>query len=199
MATKEHRTPRPGQAPARPGHAKDPAWAGLAPEPAQAGPAHEPAWGSRDGDPAQAGRPRGRRARRSARASRTRGPVWRALLEAQWRDQLQQVTELSLAYHEAASAAAAPAGAAPAGGPGERKVRKLLRRTVAARRALADTEEALNRLASGRYGRCEGCTAAIPARLLAAAPDSRYCPRCRPRPGRASGPVLAARPALNGG
>jgi RNA polymerase-binding transcription factor len=152
------------------------------------------------GDPAQAGRARGGRARRPARASRTRGPVWRALLEAQWRDQVQQVTELSLAYHEAASAAAAaPAGAAPGGGPGERKVRKLLRRTVAARRALADTEEALSRLASGQYGLCEGCSAAIPARLLAAAPDSRYCPRCRPRPVRASGPVLAARPALKGG
>jgi RNA polymerase-binding transcription factor DksA len=124
--------------------------------------------------------------------------VWRARLEAQWRDQVQQVTELSLAYHEAASAPA-PAGAAPGGGSGGRKVRKLLRRTVAARQALADTEEALGRLASGRYGLCEGCTAAIPARLLAAAPDSRYCPRCRPRPIRASGPVLAPRPALRGG
>lgn len=104
---------------------------------------------------------------------------------------MQEVTELSLAYHEAASAAAAPAG-----GLGERKVRKLLRRTVAARRALADTEEALSRLANGRYGLCEGCMAAIPARLLAAAPDVRYCPRCRPRPVRATRPAAAARPAL---
>ena len=118
------------------------------------------------------------------------------LLEAQWRDQLQEVTELSLAYHEAASAAAAASAEAPAGRPGERKVRKLLRRTVAARRALADTEEALGRLASGRYGLCEGCAAAIPARLLAAAPDARYCSRCRPRPVRAPGPALAAHPAL---
>lgn len=43
-----------------------------------------------------------------------------------------------------------------AGAPGERKVRKLLRRTVAARRALADTEDALSRLANARYGLCEG-------------------------------------------
>ena len=153
-----------------PGPTKDPAWAGLAPEPAQAGP--------------------------------VRGPVWRALLEAQWRDRVQEVTELSLAYHEAASAAAvapagpAPAGPAPAGGPGERKVRKLLRRTVTARRALADTEEALSRLASGQYGLCEGCAATIPERLLAAVPDTRYCPRCRPRPVRTPGPAMAARPAL---
>jgi RNA polymerase-binding transcription factor DksA len=118
---------------------------------------------------------------------------------------VQEVTELSLAYHEAASVAAASAGVAPAGGPGERqarngpaerKVRRLLRRTVAARQALADTEEALGRLASGRYGLCEDCTGAIPARLLAAAPDARYCPRCRPRPGRAA--AMAVRPALGG-
>ena len=195
MATKEQHAPQAGQAPAWPGPARDPAWVGPAPEPAQAGRGHEPAWSSRAPDPAQAGR--------DLRAGGARGPVWRALLEAQWRDQLQEVTELSLAYHEAASAAAAaaeaPAGAAPASRPGERKVCKLLRRTVAARRALADTEEALGRLASGRYGLCEGCAAAIPARLLAAAPDARYCSRCRPRPVRAAGPALAVRPALRGG
>jgi len=58
----------------------------------------------------------------------------------------------------------------------------LLRRAVAARRALADTDEALGRLASGRYGLCEACTDAVPAWLLAVAPDARFCPRCRPPP-----------------
>ena len=216
MATKERHAPRAGQAPAWPGPAKDPAWVGLAPEPAQAGRAHEPAWSRPAPDPAQAGRAheqtragkgpeaaradrtreqdRGSRAPEPAQAGRARGPVWRALLEARWRDRVQEVTELSLAYHEAASAAAtAAAGGAPANGLAERKVRKLLRRTVAARRALADTEEALDRLASGRYGLCEGCTGAIPARLLAAAPEARYCQHCRPRPTRA--PAMAVRPA----
>jgi RNA polymerase-binding transcription factor len=132
--------------------------------------------------------------RHAPQAGRARGPVWRALLEARWRDRVQEVTELSLAYHEAASAVAVVAdGGAPASGPAERKVRKLLRRTVAARRALADTEEALGRLASGRYGLCEGCMDAIPARLLAAAPEARYCPRCRSRPSYA--PAMAAHPA----
>jgi len=87
------------------------------------------------------------------------------------------VTELSLAYHEAA-AVAAPA---PAGGPDGRNLRQLLRRAVAARRALADTEDALARLASGRYGVCEDCAAAIPAWLLVVAPEARYCLRCRPK------------------
>jgi RNA polymerase-binding transcription factor DksA len=105
---------------------------------------------------------------------------------------VQEVTELSLAYHEAAAAAADDR--APASGPAERKVRKLLRRTVAARRALADTEEALGRLATGRYGLCESCTGAIPARLLAGAPEARYCPRCRPRPIRPAALAVRAAP-----
>lgn len=111
-----------------------------------------------------------------ASASPARGPVWRALLEAQWRARLQKVTELSLAYHDAA----ADTAAAPAGLPGKRKLRQLLRRAIAARRALADTDEALGRLASGRYGLCEGCGAAIPAWLLTGTPDARFCPRCHP-------------------
>ena len=117
---------------------------------------------------------RERQAARSIQAASgpARGAVWRALLEIQWRARLQEVTELSLAYHEAA--------AAPAGPPGERKLRQLLRRAIAARRALADTDEALGRLASGRYGLREGCVAAIPAWLLTGAPDARFCPRCQP-------------------
>jgi RNA polymerase-binding transcription factor DksA len=101
--------------------------------------------------------------------------MWRALLEARWRARLQDVTELSLAYHEAAAAA-------PPGPTGDRRLRQLLRRAVAARRALADTDEALGRLSTGRYGRCEGCLAAIPAWVLAAVPEARYCPRCQPAP-----------------
>ena len=117
---------------------------------------------------------RERQAARSIQAASgpARGAVWRALLEIQWRARLQEVTELSLAYHEAA--------AAPAGPPGERKLRQLLRRAIAARRALADTDEALGRLANGRYGLCEGCGAAIPAWLLTGTPDARFCPRCQP-------------------
>lgn len=210
--------------PAQAGRAHEPAWSSLAPDPAQAGRAREtaplgrarelapreraaePTRTGRAAEPAPAGRPgeqdRGSRAPGPAQAGRARGPAWRALLEAQWRDRVQEVTELSLAYHEAASAVAAAADAALAGGPAERKarnglaerkVRKLLRRTVAARQGLADTEEALGRLASGRYGLCEGCTDAIPARLLAAAPEARYCLRCRPRPTRPA--TMAVRPA----
>jgi RNA polymerase-binding transcription factor DksA len=110
-------------------------------------------------------------------SARTSGPQWRALLEARWRARLQDVTELSLAYHSAAAAAA--------GGGGDVETRTLLGHAVAARRELADVEEALGRLAAGEFGRCEQCGSAIPAGLLAVIPETRYCPRCDSEPSRA--------------
>jgi RNA polymerase-binding transcription factor DksA len=101
------------------------------------------------------------------------GPWWRALLESRWRERLQQVTELSVEFHDAA--AAAPAAGAVRPGPA---LRRLMRRAASARRALADTDEALARLAAGRFGRCENCAAPIPSQTLRAEPEARYCTRC---------------------
>ena len=101
-------------------------------------------------------------------------PRWRALLEARWQDRLRRLTELSLDYHEAAAAA----GARPRDPAAARRAQEMLRRTVAARRGLADVEEALARLAVGRFGRCEQCRAGIPAFRLALTPEMRYCPDC---------------------
>jgi RNA polymerase-binding transcription factor DksA len=94
-------------------------------------------------------------------------PRWRAILEARWRVRLQELTELSLAYHAAA-----------ADDPEDTRARRLLHRAVAARQRMADTEDALGRVAAGDFGRCEQCAALIPEALLAAAPESRYCTRC---------------------
>ena len=102
------------------------------------------------------------------------GPRWRALLEARWQAHVQEVTELSLAYHVAAAAVCDDIG----DGAGQPEVASLLRRVAAARRKLADVEEALGRLAAGTFGSCEQCGSAIPAGLLTAAPETRYCPRC---------------------
>jgi RNA polymerase-binding transcription factor DksA len=104
------------------------------------------------------------------------GPQWRALLEARWQARVREVTELSLAYH----AAAGPDGAGD--GSDQPEVRALLGRAVAARRRLADVEEALGRLAAGRFGSCEQCGSQIPAGLLAATPETRYCGRCDAEP-----------------
>jgi RNA polymerase-binding transcription factor DksA len=100
-------------------------------------------------------------------------PRWRALLENRWQARLQELIALSLAYHDAAAADGdyVDRGAA-------RRLRETLRATVAARRGLADTEDALSRLAAGRFGLCEQCGAAIPASLLVLTPEMRYCPAC---------------------
>jgi RNA polymerase-binding transcription factor DksA len=100
----------------------------------------------------------------------TNGPRWRAILEERWRDRLQEVIELSGAYHAAC--------ADESGGIKDRRARRLLRQAVAARRRLADTEDALSRLTAGGYGQCEQCGTRIPDVLLAAAPEARYCTGC---------------------
>lgn len=107
------------------------------------------------------------------------GPHWRALLEARWQARLTELTERSLAYHAAAEAIVDGRMDEPA----QRQAQLLLRRAVAARRKLEDVEEALGRLADGRYSRCEQCESAIPAGLLALIPETRYCPRCDTQPG----------------
>jgi RNA polymerase-binding transcription factor DksA len=127
------------------------------------------------------------------------GPRWRAILEARWRIRLQEVTELSMAYHGAADHSAANQGATDhgpaagaAGGAEDRNARRLLRQAVAARRRLADTEDALGRVKAGVFGRCEQCAAPIAETLLVAAPETRYCARCADS---VHGPVAARVPA----
>jgi DnaK suppressor protein len=109
----------------------------------------------------------------SAPLAESGGPHWRALLEDRWQVRLQQVTELSLAFHQAA--------AQPDDRDGDdlpHQAQRLLRRTVAARRKLADIEEALARLGAGTFGRCEHCRSPLPHELLAVIPETRYCPPC---------------------
>jgi RNA polymerase-binding transcription factor DksA len=100
-------------------------------------------------------------------------PRWRVILEERWRDRLQKVTELSLAYHGATAHASGDVD-----GLKDEGARRLLGQAIAARRRLADTEEALGRLAAGGFGQCEQCRALIPETLLAAAPEIRYCAEC---------------------
>ncbi|MFY1614870.1 TraR/DksA family transcriptional regulator [Micromonospora sp. WMMD736] len=51
----------------------------------------------------------------------------------------------------------------------------------AARRRLADLDEALSRVAAGTYGTCERCSRPIPAERLAARPSARTCVACASR------------------
>ena len=120
----------------------------------------------------------------------TPGPRWRARLEARWQAHVREVTELSLAYHVAA---AAVPGRVPVTEPGSRSTAAPLRRSVEARRKLADVEDALARLAAGRFGFCEQCGSPIPAGLLTTAPQTRYSPALRRAVGRTSRTARTAR------
>jgi hypothetical protein len=111
------------------------------------------------------------------------------MLETRWLARLREVTELPLAYHRAA--AETPVGFHL--GTGQLQTRRVLDRAVAARRGLADVEEALGRLSSGTFGRCEQCGSQIDTRILEALPETRYCPRCAGVSG-----VPAPRPAVTG-
>ncbi len=95
----------------------------------------------------------------------------RALLEARWRDRLERVTALSLAYHDAAQVPGND-------GAVSRRAKQLGRQAVAERQALAEIEAALDRIAAGRYGWCEQCGRSIAAAFLAAQPQARYCAAC---------------------
>jgi DnaK suppressor protein len=126
----------------------------------------------------------------------------RAQLEDRWRARLERVTELSLAYHDAAQLAR-EAGTAAERSRATRRTRKLARAVVAERQALMEIEAALDRITRGQYGQCEQCREPISAALLAGHPQARYCSACgwlavRPAGGgqeaAATGGVLVALP-----
>jgi DnaK suppressor protein len=50
---------------------------------------------------------------------------------------------------------------------------------ASARQAVADTAQALRRMAEGSYGTCERCTATIPPQRLEAMPHARLCVPCQ--------------------
>lgn len=111
-------------------------------------------------------------------------PHWRALLEAQRQDGLEQVTELALAYNDAEEAAVDPCREPATRQAAWRQATRILRRTSEQQRALAEIDAALTRLAIGRFGWCEHCGGAIDVARLTELPPARYCAGCaRSAPG----------------
>jgi RNA polymerase-binding transcription factor DksA len=51
-----------------------------------------------------------------------------------------------------------------------------------ARQAVADTAQALRRMAEGSYGTCERCTTTIPLERLEVLPHARFCVPCQRTP-----------------
>ncbi len=105
-------------------------------------------------------------------------PRWHALLGFRWQERLQRVTMLSLAYHDAEDAASDVTSDRETRHAASRQASRILRRTVTERRALAEIEAALSRLANGRFGWCEQCGGVITPARLAETPQTRYCASC---------------------
>jgi DnaK suppressor protein len=107
-------------------------------------------------------------------------PQWRDRLERLWRVQVEEIIELSLAYHEAASDGRAGGRPELLGAPGRQR-RRILARTALAHHSLAEIEAALRRIDVGNYGICEQCALRLQASWLKRVPQIRYCPNCRPQ------------------
>jgi DnaK suppressor protein len=128
-------------------------------------------------------------------------PQLRARLEEQREFRIEQLVDLAAA--EAAAGKPDTGDGEHPGGTPEEQARGEIPALLAAgaRRALADIEGALDRIAAGRYGRCLCCGQPIePARLIAV-PQTPLCGACQggaaPR-SRVGRPGLA-RPRHRGG
>lgn len=94
-------------------------------------------------------------------------PEFRAALLQQRQFRLEQLQEL----------ADLTADSSPAGGDVHDQVNEILR--ASAMSALADVDDALDRLRAGTYGTCARCTQQIPSERLEILPMSRHCMRCQ--------------------
>jgi RNA polymerase-binding transcription factor DksA len=62
--------------------------------------------------------------------------------------------------------------------PGRGYDRRAVAALVAIRQSMADTAQALRRMADGTYGCCERCGTAIPLHRLEDLPHTRFCGSC---------------------
>ncbi|MFC0508924.1 TraR/DksA family transcriptional regulator [Micromonospora costi] len=96
-----------------------------------------------------------------------RTEVLRELLERQFREHTDQLTELTLRSRQR--------------GHGGHDPDTLHRLIEVARQGIADTAQALRRMSEGSYGVCEGCGHDIPPDRLEILPSARYCVPCQHR------------------
>ena len=102
-------------------------------------------------------------------------PYYRELLDAQWREQIALITELSL---ETLSPHFGDSSIRETSPENLLEANRLL---ADVRLQLQETEAALARIDSGRYGNCETCNRRIDTHRLDVLPATRYCLGCQLR------------------
>ena len=99
---------------------------------------------------------------------------YRASLEELWRQKVDQIVMLSIAYHDDL-----PSGSAADGAPSPPTTNaQLMRRMLRAHEDLALIEDAIDRIKAGTYGICGSCDQPIGADWLTATPYASDCPAC---------------------
>jgi RNA polymerase-binding transcription factor DksA len=99
---------------------------------------------------------------------------YRASLEDLWRQKVDQIVVLSIAYHDDL-----PSGWAAESAPSQpRTDAPLMRRMLRAHEDLALIEDAIDRIKAGTYGICGNCEQPIGADWLAETPHVKDCPAC---------------------
>jgi len=91
----------------------------------------------------------------------------RRLLEARWREQVADLTEMSIAVHDLPDEI------------GRDRQRRVLLELAGVHQRLRGLKDGLARLADDRFGRCEACGRLMPYEHLEAEPAARHCTRCR--------------------
>ncbi|PSK67776.1 General stress protein 16O [Micromonospora sp. MH33] len=91
----------------------------------------------------------------------------RELLERQFREHTDQLTELTLLSRQRDH-----------GGHDPDTLRRLIE---VAQQGIADTAQALRRMSEGTYGVCERCGQDIPRARLEILPSARFCVPCQQR------------------
>ncbi len=99
---------------------------------------------------------------------------YRASLEELWRQKVDQIVVLSIAYHDDL-----PSGSAADGAPSPPTTNaRLMRRMLRAHEDLALIEDAIDRIKAGTYGICGSCEQPMCTDWLAETPYVRDCPAC---------------------
>jgi RNA polymerase-binding transcription factor DksA len=98
---------------------------------------------------------------------------YRASLEELWRQKVDQIVVLSIAYHDDL-----PGEAADTAPSQLRTDAPLMRRMLRAHEDLALIEDAIDRIKAGTYGICGSCEQPIGTDWLTETPYVRDCPAC---------------------
>lgn len=99
---------------------------------------------------------------------------YRATLEELWRQKVDQIVVLSIAYYDdVPSAQVADGSPRPA-----RSEARLIGRVLRAHEDLALIEDAIDRIEAGTYGICGSCEEPMCGGWLAETPYARDCPTC---------------------